>query len=104
MRKSSLGRFSIARTTLLIDGQATSQRSIDSRRSERETRKTTRAPESAAKYEMIAPVQGPKVYPDKTMRVEYRGMGAIGFLAEGQYVKGDGLRMVVRKIRKKRTA
>lgn len=49
MRKSSLGRFSIARTTLLIEGQAASQHSIDSRRRERETMKTTRAPESAAK-------------------------------------------------------
>jgi len=49
MRKSSLGRFSIARTTLFIEGQATSQRSMDSRSKERETMKTRRAPESAAK-------------------------------------------------------
>jgi hypothetical protein len=31
---------------------------------------TKRAPERAEKYEMMAPVQVPKVYPDNVMRVE----------------------------------
>jgi hypothetical protein len=38
--------------------------------------KTTSAPKSAEKYEMMAPAQGPKVYPDKMISVEYNGIGA----------------------------
>jgi hypothetical protein len=33
----------------------------------------------------MAPVHGPKVYPDKIMRVEYSGMGA--FFVQVQYAK-----------------
>lgn len=50
--------------------------------------KTTSAPKRAEKYEIMAPAQGPKVYPDKMISVEYNGIGG----------------MVVKKIRKNMTA
>ena len=44
--------------------------------------KTTSAPKSAEKYEIMAPAQGPKVYPDKMISVEYNGIGAARMLSE----------------------
>jgi len=49
MRKRSLGRFSMARTTRLMDVHEASQWEIDSRKRERETINTVSAPERAAK-------------------------------------------------------
>ena len=78
MRKSSFGLFSMARTIRLIMVVHESQRDMLARKKVRETINTTRAPASDAQYEMIAPVQAPKVYPDKIMSVEYKGRGAGG--------------------------
>lgn len=65
-----------------------SHRVMDSRSKVREMINTVSAPMRAAKYEIMAPVHGPKVYPERMMRVEYSGIGG----------------NVVRKIKKKRTA
>jgi hypothetical protein len=59
-----------------------SHRVIDSRSKVREMINTVSAPMRAAKYEIIAPVQGPKVYPDSIMSVEYSGIGAVKTLDE----------------------
>lgn len=49
IRKSNLGRFSIARTTRLMVPHELSQRDIESRNRERETINTRSAPDKAAK-------------------------------------------------------
>ena len=61
MRNRSLGLFSIARTTRLIHVVHESQREMLARKNVRESVNTTNAPVSEAQYEIIAPVQGPKV-------------------------------------------
>jgi hypothetical protein len=77
MRKSNLGRCETACTTRLMVIVDASHRVIDSRSKVREMINTVSAPMRAAKYEIIAPVQGPKVYPDNIMSVEYSGIGAV---------------------------
>ena len=61
MRKRSLGRFSMALTTRLIVIVQESQREMLARKNVREIINTVSAPASDAQYEMIAPVQAPKV-------------------------------------------
>jgi hypothetical protein len=61
MRKSSFGRFSIARTTRLRYTNCANQREMASRKRWRETRKTASAPESAAVYEIRSPPSAPNV-------------------------------------------
>jgi len=55
---------------------------------------------------MIAPVHGPKVYPDNVMSVEYRGIGAANPNMVNYYVTKtrDDARNVVIKMRMKRVA
>lgn len=54
---------------------------------------------------MMAPVHGPNVYPDKTIRVEYNGMGAFGLMVNTvRHEKLKYLRIVVIKMREKRIA
>lgn len=67
----------MALTTRLMVTVHESQRDMLARKKVRETINTTSAPASEAQYEMTAPVQAPKVYQDKIMSVEYRGIGAV---------------------------
>lgn len=76
-RNNSWGLRSTARTARDKVRVEESQRPIGSRKNVRDSQNTTTAPESAAQYEITAPVHGPNVYPDNVISVEYSGRGAI---------------------------